>query len=340
MPRIVGSSILDPGSRAVSVPCVYSVVIPVYNEEESLPELVRRLTPVLDQLDGPAEVILVDDGSRDRSAILIEAIHRTDPRFKVLRLSRNFGHQAATSAGLDFASGEAVIVMDADLQDPPETILDLVKRWREGYDVVYAIREERRDETWFKRVTANLFYRLLRRLADIDIPANTGDFRLIDRRALDAFRALPETQRFVRGMFAWVGFDQTSVSYVRPGRFAGKTKYHFPKMLRLAKDAIISFSEVPLRLALQLGFVVSAASCGVGVFAIAAKLSGIYTVSGWTSMTVVVSFVGGIQLMVLGVIGEYIARINYEVKRRPLYLVRSARGFGPPRDRTDRRPES
>jgi glycosyltransferase involved in cell wall biosynthesis len=324
----------------VSSPCVYSVVIPVYDEEKSLPELVRRLTPVLDRLDGPAEVILVDDGSRDRSAVLMEGFSRADPRFKVLRLSRNFGHQAATSAGLDFASGEAVVVMDADLQDPPEVVLDLVKRWREGYDVVYATREERQDETWLKRVTADLFYRLLRRLADIDIPPNAGDFRLVDRRALEAFRALPETQRFVRGMFAWVGFDQVSVSYVRAGRFAGTTKYRLRKMLRLAKEAIVGFSEVPLRLALQLGFIVSAASFGVGVFAIVAKLSGLYTVSGWTSMTVVVSFVGGIQLMMLGVIGEYIARINYEVKRRPLYLLRSARGFGAARDRADRRSEA
>jgi glycosyltransferase involved in cell wall biosynthesis len=322
----------------MSAPCLYSIVIPVYDEEASLPELVRRLTPVLDRLDGPAEAILVDDGSRDRSAVLMEAIHREDPRFKVLRLSRNFGHQVAISAGLDVAGGEAVVVMDADLQDPPEVVPDLVKRWREGYDVVYALREERRDESWFKRATATVFYRLLRRLTDIEIPANAGDFRLIDRRALEAFRALPETQRFVRGMFAWVGFNQGSVSYVRPGRFAGETKYPFRRMLRLAKDAIISFSEVPLRLALQLGFLVSVGSFGVGVFAIVAKLSGSYTVSGWTSMTVVVAFVGGIQLMVLGVIGEYIARINYEVKRRPLYLVRSALGFGPARDRADRRP--
>jgi dolichol-phosphate mannosyltransferase len=307
---------------------VYSIVLPVYNEEETLPELHKRMSVLLDKLDGPAEVILVDDGSRDRSYALMLDIHAHDPRFKVVHFSRNFGHQVAISAGMDLSSGDAVIIMDADLQDPPEVVLQMAARWREGYDVVYATRERREDETWFKKVTARLFYRTLRRLTEVDIPLDVGDFRLVDRRALEAFKAMRERGRYVRGMFGWIGFRQTGVSYVRPGRFAGETKYPFKKMIRLALDGIVSFSNVPLRLVLQLGFVVSIVSFCAGIFAIIVKLSGAYAVPGWASTVVVVAFTSGVQLTVLGVMGEYVGRIYDEVKRRPLYLVRDFHGFG------------
>jgi polyisoprenyl-phosphate glycosyltransferase len=312
----------------------YSVVVPVYNEEESLPEFFRRLREMIDRLDGPAEVIFVDDGSRDESNQLLSSIHAEDPRFKVVRLSRNFGHQVAITAGLDFALGEAVITMDADLQDPPEVIVDLAARWREGCEVVYAVREAREGETWFKRTTAAWFYRLFRRLSTIEIPADVGDFRLVDRRALDAFAAMRENNRYVRGMFSWVGFKRTSVFYRRSERFAGRTKYPLRKMLKFALDGIVSFSDVPLRLALTLGFVVSVASFMLGIAAMIAKAAGAYTVPGWASIVVVTSFIGGVQLLVLGMMGEYIARIHEEVKRRPLYIVSGLQGF-----QLDHRPE-
>jgi dolichol-phosphate mannosyltransferase len=307
---------------------VYSFILPVYNEEETLPELHKRMNALLERLDGPAEVILVDDGSRDRSYPLMLDIHAHDPRFKVVHFSRNFGHQVAISAGMDLASGAAVVVMDADLQDPPEVVLQMAARWREGYDVVYAKRERRESETWFKKVTARMFYRTLRRLTEVDIPLDVGDFRLVDRRALDAFRAMREHGRYVRGMFAWIGFRQTGVSYVRPGRFAGETKYPFRKMIRLALDGIVSFSNVPLRLVLQLGFVVSIVSFCVGVFALIVKLSGAYAIPGWASTVVFMAFTSGVQLTVLGMMGEYVGRIYEEVKHRPLYLVRDLHGFG------------
>jgi dolichol-phosphate mannosyltransferase len=229
---------------------------------------------------------------------------------------------------MDLATGDAVILMDADLQDPPEVVLDMISRWREGYDVVYAQRERREEESWFKKTTSKLFYRTLRRLTDVDVPLDTGDFRLVDRRALDAFRAMRERGRYVRGMFGWIGFKQTGVTYVRPGRFAGTTKYSLGKLMRLALDSIISFSNLPLRSVLQIGFFVSVISFCAGLTAIGIKLSGAYAVSGWASLAVFISFIGGVQLMVLGVVGEYIGRIYEEVKHRPLYLVRSLHGFG------------
>jgi len=325
---------MDPITPALSHP-VYSFVLPVYNEEETLPELHKRMSALLDRLDGSAEVILVDDGSRDRSYALMLDIHTHDPRFKVVHFSRNFGHQVAISAGMDLSSGAAVIIMDADLQDPPEVVLQMAARWREGYDVVYAIRERREDETWFKKITARLFYRTLKRLTEVDIPLDVGDFRLVDRRALEAFKAMRERGRYVRGMFGWIGFRQTGVSYVRPGRFAGETKYPFKKMIRLALDGIVSFSNVPLRLVLQLGFIVSVVSFCAGLFAIVVKLSGAYAVPGWASTVVVVAFTSGVQLTVLGVMGEYVGRIYDEVKRRPLYLVRDFHGFGTRDEVTD-----
>jgi glycosyltransferase involved in cell wall biosynthesis len=285
------------------------------------------MSALLDQLDGPAEVVLVDDGSRDRSYALMLDIHAHDPRFKVVHFARNFGHQIAISAGIDLSVGQAVIIMDADLQDPPEVVLEMVARWREGYDLVYAQRERREQETWFKRKTAAIFYRVIRYMTDVDMPLDTGDFRLVDRRAIDAFRSMRERSRYVRGMFAWIGFKQIGVKYVRAGRFAGETKYPLSKMIRLALDGIVSFSNLPLRLVLQIGFFVSVISFCAGIMAIITKLSGAYAVPGWASIVVFVSFIGGVQLTVLGVMGEYVGRIYEEVKYRPLYLVRSLHGF-------------
>jgi polyisoprenyl-phosphate glycosyltransferase len=306
----------------------YSIVIPIYNEEESFGALVSRLAEVMDQLDGPAEVVLVDDGSRDGSYALMVAANREDPRFKVLQLSRNFGHQIAITAGMDVATGQAVIVMDADLQDPPEVILQMAARWQEGYEVVYAVREHREGETAFKRRTATLFYGLQRRLAEIDQPVEVGDFRLVDRRALNAFLQMRERNRYVRGMFSWVGFRQTAVPYVRASRAAGQSKYPLRKMVRLAFDGFVGFSTAPLRLALTLG-VVMAASVLYGITAIAVKLAGFSVAPGYASLLATITFLSGVQLMVIGMVGQYVARIYDEVRARPLYLVRDARGLTP-----------
>jgi polyisoprenyl-phosphate glycosyltransferase len=307
--------------------CEYSIVIPVRDEQDCLPELYSRLDAVLAGLPGGAEVVFVDDGSTDLSHDLLTELVSRDPRVRVIQLSRSFGHQIAITAGLDAASGKAIVIMDADLQDPPEVVPELVARWREGFDIVSAVREERRGETWFKRVTASVFYRLFRRLADIEITPNAGDFRLVDRKALDAFKELRENNRYVRGMFGWIGFTQTEVRYVRSQRFAGRTKYPLHKMLKFAIDAIVGFSNMPLRVALNLGFIVSLMAFLLGIAAVAAKAGGAFVVPGWASLLVVTSFLGGIQLMVIGVMGEYIARIHEEVKQRPLYIVRSKYGF-------------
>jgi dolichol-phosphate mannosyltransferase len=304
----------------------FSIVIPVYNEEESLPELVRRLGLLIEQLDGPAEVILVDDGSSDRSYEAMVAAHEADSRFKVIRLSRNFGHEMATTAGVDFASGNAVIIMDADLQDPPEVVLDMAARWREGFDVIYGIREDRPGETRLKKATSRAFYRLLRRMSDVEVPLDAGDFRLVDRRAIEAFRAMRERNRYVRGMFGWIGFRQLGVKFEREERFAGDTKYPLTKLVKLAADGIVSFSAAPLRLALNLGFVFAGISFFLGTLAFILKLAGLYYITGLASIAVFVGFLGGIQLLVLGLMGEYIARIHDEVKDRPLYLVRDLHG--------------
>jgi dolichol-phosphate mannosyltransferase len=305
----------------------FSVVVPLHDEEESLPELYRRLATVLESLDGDWELVLVDDGSRDRSFEIMLELRERDPRVKVVRLSRNFGHQVAITAGIDLASGDAVIVMDGDLQHPPEMIPELVARWREGYDVVYGVMTERAGETWFKRWTARRFYRLLGRMSDVDVPPSAGDFRLVDRRAVNAFTSLRERNRYVRGMFSWIGFRQAGVPYSAPARAAGQTKYTVPRMTRLALHGILSFSNAPLRLVLALGFVVSGFAIAEAIYAVVGKFGGFYTVSGWASIVFVVSLLGGIQLIVLGVIGEYVSLIYDEAKRRPIYVVREQHGF-------------
>jgi polyisoprenyl-phosphate glycosyltransferase len=305
----------------------YSIVVPVFNEQEALPALGARLSSLLARLDGDAEVILVDDGSRDASFARMVELSAQDPRFKVLQLSRNFGHQVAITAGLDFAVGKAVVVMDADLQDPPEVVLALAERWREGFEVVYAVRTHRRGESRFKLMTASAFYRLLRKLSDVDIPANVGDFRLVDRKAVEAYKTMRENDRFVRGMFSWVGFKQIGVPYQRDERAAGETKFPLGRMMRFAVDGIVSFSSAPLRLALTLGFVVSACSILYGFVAILLKVTGAFTVPGWTSVIFATSLLGGVQLLVLGVIGEYVGRTYLEAKNRPLYIVNQSAGL-------------
>jgi glycosyltransferase involved in cell wall biosynthesis len=303
-----------------------SVVIPVHDEEENVRELERRLALVLDRLDEPSEVIFVDDGSRDATYPLLLGLNSRAPRFKVVRLSRNFGHQMAITAGTDLAAGDAVVIMDGDLQHPPELIPEFVRWWRAGYDVVYGVMEER-PEGWFKRTTAQVFYRVLRWLAHIDVTASAGDFRLVSRRALAAFNAMPETKRYVRGMFSWIGFRQIAIPYVCEPRHAGHTSYTFPQMLKLAADGIFSFSTRPLRIVLGVGLLVSLFSFLFGIASIASKYAGAYAVPGWLTIVVVMSFIGGVILFVLGVTGVYIGRIYDEVKQRPLYFVQDLHGF-------------
>ncbi len=297
-----------------------SVVVPVFNEEENLPELHRRLAQVLPQVVPSWEVLFVDDGSRDRSWEIVSQLAQSDPHVRGVRFSRNFGHQMAFAAGLDHARGQMVVIMDADLQDPPELIPQLVAKHREGFEVVYAVRTARHGETFFKKLTAKLFYRLLVRITSVQIPLDTGDFRLMGRRAVEAFRRLPERHRFTRGLVAWLGFPQTGVPYERAPRHAGTTKYPLRKMLRVALDAITSFSHVPLQLATWLGFVVSGFAFVYILVVIALKFAGI-SWPGYTSIMAAILFLGGVQLVMVGLLGEYVGRIYDEVKHRPLYLV-------------------
>jgi glycosyltransferase involved in cell wall biosynthesis len=320
---------VTPGPAAKSR-AVYSFVIPVHNEREALPELHDRLIPVLAQLDGESEVILVDDGSTDTSWAVMLALRDVDRRFKLIRLSRNFGHQTAITAGMDLAEGDAVVIMDADLQDPPEVVLEMAARWRDGFEVIYGVRQDRAVDSVFKRATATMFYRFLSRLTEVDIPENVGDFRLIDRRAVEAFRAMREGGRFVRGMYSWVGFRQIGVPYVREARCAGQTKYPMKKMVRLAVDAVTSFSQVPLRLALKVGAFFSVLAIVGGLVIAGVRLAGAYTVPGWTSILVAVCLLGGLQLAFLGVIGLYVGRTYDEALGRPLYIVSQLDGVATP----------
>jgi glycosyltransferase involved in cell wall biosynthesis len=305
----------------------YSLVVPVFNEEAVLPLLLHRLEKLLATLDAPAEAIFVDDGSRDTSSIILEAKAKDDPRFRYIRLSRNFGHQIAITAGMDAASGDAIVVMDADLQDPPEVVGEMIARWKEGYEVVQARRLSRDGESSFKKKTASIFYRLLGRLSSVDIPRDVGDFRLIDRKVLDAFQAMPERDRFVRGMFAWLGFRHCEVAFHRPARAAGETKYPFWKMLRLAVNGVVSFSDAPLKLAIWCGAAVSAFAAIYGFYAIVTGLFTDHAVRGWTSTVVIVSFLCGLNMLLTGMVGLYVGRIYSEVKQRPLYVVAKRVGF-------------
>ena len=306
---------------------VYSLVVPIFNEEAVLPVLLRRLDGLLPRLDGPAEVIFVDDGSTDTSPIVLEARARADNRFRLLRLSRNFGQQVAMTSGMARARGQAIVIMDADLQDPPEIMLDMIAKWREGFEIVYAQRLSRDGESPFKLVTANLFYRVMGKLSDVDLPQNVGDFRLVDRKALDSFLAMPERDRFVRGMFSWIGFRQTVVQFHRPARAAGETKYSLAKMIRLAASGLVSFSDAPLRAALWAGVAVCGIAAAYALFVVAAWAAGAHLERGWSSIIVVMTFLGGANMLMTGVLGVYIGRIHSEVKRRPLYFVDREIGF-------------
>ena len=297
-----------------------SLVLPIYNEEEVIPELHTRLQEFLDKLGIACEVVFVNDGSKDLSMQMLRGVALTEPRYKILSFARNFGHQTAITAGVDYARGEAVVVMDADLQDPPSVVVEMVAKWREGYDVVYAKRRSRQGETAFKLFTAKIFYRLFAAMIPIEVPLDTGDFRLMSRRVVITLRELRETHRFVRGMVAWIGFKQTAVLYDRPGRFAGETKYPLRKMIRFAIDGITSFSILPLRFATYLGMAISVLSVAVAIWAIVAYLLHA-TVPGWTAEVVIVTLLAAVQLLMIGILGEYIGRIYEEVKRRPLYVV-------------------
>jgi len=308
----------------------YSIVAPCYNEEGNLPELYRRIAEVMDESNEPWELVLINDGSIDRTSELMQELHQTDPRVHYLDFARNFGHQIAVTAGVDYAQGEAVIIIDADLQDPPELILEMIGKWKEGFQVVYAVRSERKGESWFKLFTAKLFYRIIYRITDVDIPLDTGDFRLMDRKVVDALKQMQERHRFIRGMTSWVGFKQTGVTYAREERFSGETKYPFRRMLKFALDAVTSFSFFPLQMAMYLGFTIAALS-GLGAFlVIIARLFGDpnnQPFFGQATTLVMVLFLGGVQLISLGIIGEYLGRIYDEVKGRPMYIVNEAVGF-------------
>lgn len=312
---------IDPGGIR------YSIIVPVFNEEAVLPILLRRLDMLMEKLDGRAETIFVDDGSSDCSPIILKALARRDPSYRYIGLSRNFGHQVAITAGMDAAAGEAIVVMDADLQDPPEIVGEMIAKWKEGYEIVYARRLSRADESRFKRVTAHLFYKLLGRMSSIPIPADVGDFRLIDRKVLAALRNMPEQDRFVRGMIAWLGFRQTEVTFHRLPRLAGETKYPLWKMVRLAVNGALSFSDAPLRLAIWCGLGVSVFALLYGLYVIALWSMDGGLVAGWSSTIVIISFLCGINMLMTGIIGLYIGRIHAEVKRRPLYVVSEKLGF-------------
>ena len=301
-----------------------SVVAPVYNEEATVGEFYARVCRSLEGV--PFELVLVDDGSRDGSAAALEQIAATDPRVRVVYLSRNFGHQTALTAGLDHATGDAIVMLDADLQDPPELIVKMLDHWRTGCDVVYAVREQRAGESRFKLATARWFYRLFDWLAQVELQHNSGDFRLLDRRALDALLSMRERNRFLRGMTVWVGFTQAAVPYDRDPRYAGETKYTLARMLSFSLDAISSFSHRPLQLATLLGFLISTLAFIAIPVVIVLKILGSY-LPGFGSITITILLLGGIQLITIGIIGEYVGRIYDEVKGRPLYLVRSRRNF-------------
>jgi dolichol-phosphate mannosyltransferase len=305
---------------------IFSVVAPVFNEESLLSEFYRRVVATMEALGEPFELVLVNDGCRDSSPEVMRQLHEQDPRVKVINFSRNFGHQLAITAGTDYARGQAVVIIDSDLQDPPEVIPDLIAKWREGYQIVYAVRSEREGETWFKKMTASFFYRLIHSITNVDIPVDTGDFRLMDRRAVDALSSVREYNRFVRGLSVWVGFKQTGVPYKRAARTVGETKYPLRKMMRFALDGITSFSYVPLQLATWTGFTIAGISVIGIILTVILRLSGVEAFAGQATTLVSVLFLGGVQLIFLGIIGEYLGRIYDEVKRRPLYIVAETLG--------------
>ena len=309
---------------------LHSIVFPVFNEAKGIDALCLRVKALIDRLsqssDVSFEVILVNDGSTDGSSEALDSLSQKDERFKVLHFSRNFGHQMALTAGLEWSSGQTVTMIDADLQDPPELIERFLDKWREGFEVVYAVRQSRKGESAFKLFTAKLFYRVIRTLTHVDIPLDTGDFRLMDRKVVDAFLKLPEHHRFVRGLVSWVGYRQTGVLYDRASRKHGETHYPFHKMLKFALDGVTSFSVFPLQIATYVGMLTALGAFLGILYTLFLKFSG-QTIQGWTSLMVVVLFIGGVQLLALGIIGEYLGRTYDETRRRPLYFVGRATGF-------------
>ncbi|MBP9676496.1 MAG: glycosyltransferase family 2 protein [Anaerolineaceae bacterium] len=303
---------------------IFTIIAPVYNEIDCLDTLYQRICEVMAQTGELWELILVDDGSTDGSTEKIRQLEENDKRIRKVIFARNFGHQIAVTAGLDYSRGDAVVIIDADLQDPPELFLQMIEKWREGYQVVYAQRSEREGETWFKRMTASIFYRTIYRITDVKIPLDTGDFRLLDRKVVDVMNSMRERHRFLRGMSAWVGFKSIGVPYKRAARYAGSTKYPFKKMLKLALTAVTSFSYVPLQIAMWLGFI----SAGISIIAIPVviilRLIGSQFFFGQATTLIAVLFLGGVQLVSLGILGEYVGRIYDEVKGRPLYIVSEA----------------
>jgi len=310
-----------------------SIIVPCFNEELVLLETNRRLIATAEQSGLDFEILYVDDGSKDGTADILKQLHAGDVRVKVLRLSRNFGHQFAITAGLEHASGEVVVLIDADLQDPPEVILQMLALWSEGcWDVVYGTRIDRAGESHWKLGTAKLFYRLINLLSDVPIPMDTGDFRLMDRKIVNALLSMPERDRFLRGMISWLGFRQMALPYRRAARFAGVTKYPLRRMLRFAMDGILSFSVVPLRIATMVGLTASVMALIGCCWALGVRLMGHHWVAGWTSLLLTVLFMGGVQLVCVGVVGEYVGRTYWETKKRPLYLIQEQLGLSTPLD--------
>jgi polyisoprenyl-phosphate glycosyltransferase len=305
-----------------------SVIIPLYNESSSIEYLFARLIPVLQQLNTNYEIICINDGSTDNTLEQLVEFNQQDPTIKIVNLSRNFGKEIALTAGLDYAIGSAVIPLDADLQDPPELIAQLITKWREGYDVVYAVRRSRQGETWLKKISARAFYRTIGSMSRVPIPANTGDFRLLDRRVVEAMKKLPERTRFMKGLFAWVGYKQTSILFDRESRHCGKTSWNYWKLWNFALDGIISFSFLPLKVWSYVGTSISLISLMYALMLVVRTLIFGVDVPGYASLMVAILFLGGIQLITLGVLGEYLGRVYEEVKGRPLYLVREEYGFG------------
>jgi len=300
----------------------YTIIAPIYNEVENIPLLYTRVSEVMAQTGEPWEFVMVDDGSSDGSTEAILELKAQDEKVKPVIFARNFGHQIAVTAGLDYSSGDAVIIIDADLQDPPEVILDLIQKWKEGFEVVYAVRSKREGETWFKLFTASAFYRLIQRITDVNIPMDTGDFRLLDRKVVQVLNGMREKHRFLRGMSVWVGFKQTGVEYERAERFAGETKYPLKKMIRFASDAITGFSYFPLQLAMYLGFIAAGISIISIPVVIVLRLTGSQAFFGQATTLIAVLFLGGVQLISIGLLGEYIGRLYDEAKGRPLYITR------------------
>jgi glycosyltransferase involved in cell wall biosynthesis len=306
----------------------YSLIIPIYNEEETIPELYRRVSDVMDSLDDSVELILINDGSRDRSLNLMRQLQERDARVCYISFARNFGHQAAVTAGLNFARGQVIVVLDADLQDPPELIPKMIESWQAGYHVVYAQRTKRKKESWFKRLTAYVFYRLLRQLADVDIPADTGDFCLMDRQVVDVLNSMPERNRYIRGLRAWIGFRQTAVKFERDPRFAGEVKYTFKKSLALAINSLVSFSKIPLRISTYLGLFSALIALLMALLVLYWRLQQPDSpVTGLATILIAVFFLGSVQLISIGILGEYVGRIYEEVKGRPAYTIAEIAGL-------------